>query len=121
MTTTTPKKPSKAELDAKGARMAELQATIDRAKAELDDLKLEAQTWPIDRYLAANGAGGVQISVQAWRKRDDGAFQDDHPFEKNPELYKFVLDTEAIKNEIAPVDLEPYMRQQTPKVIVKAL
>jgi hypothetical protein len=106
------------EIDAKGARFAELQAEIAERQAELDTLKLEMQQWPIDSYVAA---GAFQVQVQAWRKRDDAAFQDVHPFESYPELYKFVLDTAAIKNEVAPVDLEPFMRQQAPKVLVKPL
>jgi hypothetical protein len=116
--TNTPIRPSRERAEEVGRRGLELMATIAEAQAELDQLKAEAATWQNDKYLAGTDA---QIVVQAWRKRDDARFEADHPFEAYPELYKFALDSTAIKNEIAPVDLEPYMVAQTPRVSIKPL
>lgn len=117
-TTLTHHRPSRREVNQIGERAAELMAEIAERQAELDGLKLAMQAWPYDNYLAGDH---VKIQVQAYRRRNDARFQDDHPFELHPELYKFVLDTAAIKNEIAPVDLEPYMEAQAPRVVIKPL
>jgi hypothetical protein len=116
--TDTPTRPSRERAEQVGHRALELMAVIAEAQAELDELKAEAATWQNDKYLAGTDA---QIVVQAWRKRDDVRFQQDFPFDAYPHLYKFALDTQAVKNEVAPVDLEPYMVAQTPRVSFKPL
>lgn len=118
MTNSTIQRPSRERVEQVGHRALQLMETIATAQAELDQLKAEAASWPIDKYLAGTDA---QVVVTAWRKRDDERFQADYPFEAYPYLYKFTLDTQAVKNEIAPVDLEPYLREQTPRVSFKPL
>lgn len=114
---TTTHRPSREEVSAAAERALELQAEIAERQAELDEIKLQMQLWPFDKYASEHAL----VQVQAARRRDDEAFQDAFPFEAFPHLYKFVPDTTAIKNEIAPVDLEPFMRQQAPRIVVKAL
>lgn len=118
MTNSTTTRPTRERADELGHRALELMQTIAAAQAELDEIKAEVATWPIDKYLAGTDA---QIVVQAWRKRDDDRFLADYNFEAYPHLYKFVIDTQAVKNEIAPVDLEPYMVAQAPRVSFKPL
>jgi hypothetical protein len=111
-------RPTRERVEYVGHRALELMETIAAAQAELDQYKAEAAAWPVDKYLAGTDA---QVVVTGWRKRDDERFQSDFPFSEYPHLYKFALDSQAVKNELAPIDLEPYMVAQTPRVSFKPL
>lgn len=91
-----------------------LRAAADKKRG--DEIKAELATLPFGTLTAAGGL--LKVAIQHNRRRDDRAFMAAFPFERFPELYKPTLDTDAIKHEIAPADLEPYTVESTPKVIV---
>jgi hypothetical protein len=104
------------EIDALALELDDINIRQAADKARADEIKAKLATLPFGSLSAADGL--LKVSIQHNRRRDDAAFMQAFPFEKFPELYKPTLDTAAIKNEIAPADLEPFTVESTPKVLV---
>ncbi|UOE45912.1 hypothetical protein [Agromyces larvae] len=78
----------------------------------------------IDDALRALGHGSHavgpwKVQVQTNRRLDTAALASQFPAESNPHLYKAALDTEAIKQHLAPAVLDAYYRDGAPRVVVK--
>lgn len=103
------------DLDAITAERAQLVALIDeltQRKNAIDDVYRE------HLVFGTHTLAGLRVSVQHNRRLDNAAIMQAYPVTACPELYKPTIDTTAVKKYIAPVDLDAFYLDGTPKVVV---
>ena len=100
-----------------------LVAERTRLKAAADDAMQRVKQ--IDDQLRDLGYGthqyaGVKVTISPHRRLNAGRFRDAFPVDKHPELWKVSVDpdTTAIRNAIAPDELDAYYDEGTPVVRV---
>lgn len=102
----------------------QLVAERTRLKATADDAAQRIKQ--IDDQLRDLGYGthqyaGVRVSIERNRRLDVARFRDAYPVDKHPELWKVTVDpdTAAVREHIAPADLDPFYNESTPKVVIR--
>lgn len=95
-------------LEQQGRRIALLQADIEEKQLELDALKSDIlEHWPAGDYET----GTVTVRVSAGAKRlDETKFEAAFPAGSYPQLYKAKPDMKAVKQQFAPLALDPYLK-----------
>lgn len=104
--------------DALVAERARLRADIDQATArvaEIDAAIRDHHDYGVREYA------GLRVSVERNRRLNADRFRGAFPVDKHPDLWKVTVapDTAAIKDRIAPHDLDAYYDEATPKVVVR--
>lgn len=98
----------------------EYAAAAEAAQPFLDkmaDIKARLlEALPLGSYQA--GPLTVQVKAGA-RTLDAKKLEAAYPLADNPLFYKATLDTAAVKNLVAPIVLEQYMRQNQTSVVIK--
>lgn len=108
MATTKLTKAKALKLDALATELDRVKANIKQAekrKAEIDAI-LKAEL-PADKPVELP-SGRITISVT--RTLDSAKIEKEFSVDEHPEFYKVAVDTQAVKQHIAPVDLAKYQK-----------
>lgn len=97
------------------ARKIEIKDQMERLQQELDaiDDRLREQGY------GEHEAGAWNVLVQHNRRLNAGRFKDAFPVARYPHLYSPSVNTAAIKEHLAPKDLEQYYDEGRPVVRVR--
>lgn len=70
--------------------------------------------------VGTHQAGNLTVQVKAGaRSLDAKKVEAAYPLAENPLFYKQTLDLNAVKDLVAPIVLEQYMRQNSPSLVIK--
>ena len=96
-------------------RRAAIQEQIDTLKQELDLLTDQLR----EAYdYGSHTAGDYRVSIQHNKRLNTAAFEKTYPAVRFPHFYKPAVNTAAIKDYLAPVDLEKFYTEGAKKVLV---
>jgi hypothetical protein len=96
-------------------RRVTLKADLEFTQAQLEQIDDEIRT----RGVGTHEAGAWSVQVRPSRRLDAKAVEAAYPVAQNPELYKPAIDTAAIKDHIAPKDLDQFYVENRPSIVVK--
>lgn len=103
-----------------------IQEDLDRRaelKAQIETLDFEVKL--IENRLresfdyGSHPVGDYRVRIDHNRRMDTSAIESTHPVERFPHLYKAVINTAAVKDYFAPVDLEKFYVEGAPKLVVQ--
>jgi hypothetical protein len=106
------------DFDALIAERATLKADIDAATARVKDIDQQIR----DHHdYGTYEYAGLRVGIERNRRLDVARFRDAYPVDKHPELWKVTVDpdTAAVREHIAPADLDPFYNEGAPKVVVR--
>lgn len=101
------------------------QLALERTKVAADRDALAERVKEIDHLLAAalqdgrNTVGDHTVTVTHPQRLNTTALEAAYPVTKYPHLYAAKLDTAAVKEHLAPADLQAFKTVGTPTVRVK--
>ena len=106
------------DFDALTAERAALKAGIDQATdrvKEIDGLIRDHHGYGVYEYA------GLRVGVERNRRLDADRFRNAYPIDRHPTFWKVTVtpDTAAIKDRIAPADLDPFYDEGQPIVRVR--
>lgn len=105
------------ELDQLAAELVKRQAAIEADKERCDEIRAVLRR-RLPRGTTSTGSHQVLVKAGA-RRLNAGRLTAAYPVVARPELYRPVIDTAAVKQRIAPVDLVAFQDEGTPVVEVK--
>lgn len=110
--TTTTTLPSIAE-DA--ARRVYLEEQKDRIQQEIDQINDRLRT----NDFGNHDAGDWTLTVRHNRRLDAKRLEQRYPVAQYPQYYKPTIDTSAIKQYLAPIELEQFQVEGAPTVVIR--
>lgn len=98
------------------ARLVTISEQIDRLTQEKQQIQDEIR----ERHpYGSTPAGDWEIQVQRNRRLDTARIEQRYPVAQYPHLYRPAVNTAALKENLAPVELEQFYSEGTPKVLVR--
>lgn len=96
-------------------RRLALKADLEYIQAGIDEIDDHFR----ERGVGTHAAGRWSVQVRSSRRLDARAVEAAYPVAQHPELYKPAIDTTALKDHIAPVDLDQFYVDNRPSIVVK--
>ncbi|WAC65158.1 hypothetical protein OVA14_07090 [Agrococcus sp. SL85] len=105
------------DFDAIVAERTQLKAIADDAATRIKQIDDQLR----DLGYGSHPYAGVRVSIEHNRRLDADRFQRAYPPATHAALYKVTVapDLTAIKEQIAPADLDAFYNEGTPKVVVR--
>lgn len=97
------------------ARRVEIEEQIARLKGEMDMINDRLRVQPYGNH----DAGDWQLQIQHNRRLDAERISQRFPVAQYPHLYKPTIDTAAVKENFAPIELEKFYIEGAAKVVVR--